>query len=176
MWDVALRYANEFNGVKVAFGIGYMSWKDGNNDEYNCFTGAVSDRDCQQLGLSGAVMHVPTGLYVHGAYGIRWDDNVPAGFDDSSTQLYIQAGIERKFFPLGKTTVFGEYQDWDIGLPNSLAFLGADMTMWGIGINQNIEAAAMDLYLRYNSFSPDVDGIVGEEDFRVLMAGGIIRF
>src|SRR5690606_25743326 len=29
-WDVALRYANEFNGVRVAAGIGYQEWTDGN--------------------------------------------------------------------------------------------------------------------------------------------------
>src|SRR5690606_5394501 len=29
-WDTALRYANEFNGVRVAAGIGYQKWTDGN--------------------------------------------------------------------------------------------------------------------------------------------------
>ena len=35
--------------------------------------------------------------------------------DDKSTQFYVQAGIERKWLPLGKTTLFGEYQSWEIG-------------------------------------------------------------
>ena len=29
MWDAALRYAGEFNSIKVAFGIGYQRWTDG---------------------------------------------------------------------------------------------------------------------------------------------------
>ena len=37
-------------------------------------------------------------------------------FDDDSTQFYVQAGIEQKWIPLGKTTIFGEYQRWDIGV------------------------------------------------------------
>jgi len=178
MWDIALRYAGEFAGFKIAAGVGYMSWKDSNGgtSEFNCAVGVLPDNDCQQLGASGAIMHVATGLYVHAAYGIRWDDNVGPGLDDSSTQLYVQAGIEQKFFPLGKTTLFGEYQKWEIGAVGAAAAQNSDMTMWGVGLNQAIEAAAMDLYLRYNHFSPDATGFVGEENFKVLMAGGIIRF
>ena len=79
MWDAALRYAGEFSGFKLAFGVGYQQWTDGNNDERNCVSGVAlggPDRSCQQLGLSGAIVHVPTDLFIHGAYGIRWDDNV----------------------------------------------------------------------------------------------------
>ena len=138
------------------------------------------------VGASGAIMHVPTGLYVHGAYGIRVDDNIPAGFDDESTQWYIQAGIEQKFFPLGKTTIFGEYQRWDIGRNQAFLFDSAEMTMWGVGINQSIEAAAMDLYISYRNYSPeavnaDITSPIGSfsgefEDFQTIMAGGIIKF
>jgi predicted porin len=199
VWDVALRYAGEFNGIKVAFGVGYQRFSDGNppgpgTNERNCFEAASApDVDCQQLGTSGAIMHVPTGLYVHGAYGIRWDDNVAAPFDDTSTQWYVQAGIEQKFFPLGKTTIFGEYQRWDIGQTNAqggitstgapiVAFNSAEMTMWGIGINQSIEAAAMDLYINYRNYSPEATvGVTAPvttefEDFQTIMAGGIIKF
>jgi hypothetical protein len=183
VWDVALRYAGEFNGIKVAFGIGYQRWTDGTPNERNCVTGGNSnDIHCEQLGLSGAVMHVPTGLYFHGAFGWRQDDEVPPGFDDDSTQLYLQAGIEQKWIPLGKTTIFGEYQRWDVGLTQAGVVLGidsAEMDMWGIGLNQNIEAAAMDLYLSIRQYEPEATDVLGEiefEDFTTVMAGGIIKF
>ena len=183
MWDVALRYAGEFNGVKVAFGVGYQQWTDGNNDERNCVTSAVpSDKDCAQLGLSGAVLHVPTGLFVHGVYGVRWDDNAPAVLDDSSTQWLIMAGIERKWFSVGKTTLFGLYQQWDVGATQAGLAAGFDsleMTSWGLGINQQIDAAAMDLYLHFRSYDPEATdaGVTTEfEEFKQLTAGGIIRF
>ncbi len=174
LWDVALRYAGEFNGIKVALGAGYLQVTDATTNEYNCVAIAGAT-DCSQWGISGAVMHVATGLYVHAAYGERSDDNVFIG-DDKSSQFYLQAGIERKWFPLGKTTLFGEYQSWEIGANNPAGAAGIDMTMWGIGFNQNIEAAAMDLYVRYNNFDADVPGINTEENFSSLMAGGKINF
>ena len=107
-------------------------------------------------------MHVPTGLFVHAAYGIRRDDGLLVG-DDTSTQLYVQGGIEQNFFGIGKTTLFGEYQKWDIGARSTLTALpgvagvttAAEMTMWGLGFNQAIDAAAMDLYVRYNNFDAE---------------------
>jgi hypothetical protein len=186
VWDAALRYAGEFNGIKVAFGIGYQRYTDGTPNERNCVEGDdLNDIHCEQLGLSGAVMHVPTGIYVHGAFGWRQDDEVDdlfPGFDDDSTQFYIQAGIEQKWIPLGKTTIFGEYQRWDIGLTQAgveLGFASAEMDMWGIGLNQNIEAAAMDLYLSIRQYEPEATDVIGDiefEDFTTVMGGGIIKF
>ncbi len=184
LWDVAIRYAGEFSGFKIAAGVGYLQWTDGNTatlNEYNCRESAVpGDVDCSQIGMSGAIMHVPTGLYVHAAYGIRTDDNVGAGGDDSSTQLYVQAGIEQNFFGIGKSTLFGEYQQWDVG-GNGLNAdnVSTEMTMYGVGFNQSIDAAAMDLYIRYNHY--DADRTVGavtlsHGDIQTIMAGGKINF
>lgn len=175
MWDVALRYAGEFSGFKIAAGVGYMNFTD--DGAFGCVTVGGS-ADCSQIGASGAIMHVPTGLFVHGAYGQRSDDNVAAGQDDTSTQWYIQAGIEQNFFGLGKTTLFGEYQNWDVGFTagNNVNNRSLEMTMWGIGFNQAIDAAAMDLYIRYNQYDPDSNQHVGEEKFQVITAGGRIQF
>jgi len=192
-WDVALRYAGEFSGFKVAFGIGYEESTEGvsrNASERNCAiplgkpTDPPYDVKCQQLGLSGAVMHVPTGLFVHGAYGIRWDDNAEVlwgkNADDQSTQLYLQAGIEKNWLGIGKTTLFGEYQRWDVGATNK--WFATDMRMWGVGLNQSIAAAAMDLYIDYRHYY-DLQGFstfggswTSFQDVKTVMAGGIIRF
>ncbi|MFN3869210.1 MAG: porin [Hyphomicrobiaceae bacterium] len=189
MWDVALRYAGEFSGFKLAMGVGYMQWTEGTNNEYFCAPNGASDASCNQIGVSGAIMHVPTGLYAHAAYGIRTQDANFGVLDDQSTQLYVQAGIEQKFFPLGKTTIFGEYQQWDIGAQNTLASNVAgdaasrsgELTMWGIGLNQNIEAAAMDLYIRYNNFDAETTSLVtgttrGYDTFQSVIMGGRIQF
>ncbi len=194
-WDVALRYAGEFSGFKVALGIGYEQTTDGPgvpgiaslNSERNCAVPLVpagGDVHCDQIGLSGAVMHVPTGLFAHAAYGIRRDEHSKrlwgADADDTSTQLYVQAGIEQNWLGIGKTTLFGEYQEWDIGATNK--WFATDMTMWGIGINQSLPAAAMDLYVSYRNYGDlrAIDTFAGAwrryDDVRTFMAGGIIRF
>ena len=152
-WDVALRYANEWNGIRFAGGIGYQKWTDG--DAFSRLppylgagttnlvsTGSQNDRgcadlsflathdgsdvDCGALGLSASVMHVPTGLYLTGAYGILKDDNrrelfrVSTGglIDDAKDKdqfWYVQSGIERNWLGIGKSTFYGEYFRGDTG-------------------------------------------------------------
>jgi hypothetical protein len=65
---------------------------------------------------------------------------------------------------------------------------GAQLNWWGVGINQNIESAAMDMYLSYRHYSANVDtsnGVAGAgaintsvkpNDFQAVLAGAIIRF
>jgi hypothetical protein len=57
------------------------------------------------------------------------------------------------------------------------------MSFWGLGVVQNIEAAAMDLYLFYRQLSveiPDSEllavGLEPAQDFSVVGVGAIIRF
>jgi len=251
-WDAALRYANEFNGVRVAAGIGVQRWTDGNavtvlpNDIFGIdgfsttATGSQGDRgcadlhwvnpgfglsadsdvDCWAVGMSGSVMHVPTGLYIHGAYGFLQDDNrrelfalrgLDSGIllpdvDDRDEHWYIQAGVERNFFGIGKTTIYGEYFKADTGGGlaggdvRNIGFLGgpifdvdafitnSEVKVWGFGIVQTIDAAAMDLYAGYRNYSGDFDAAINVggpfglrtnvelEDYQAIFTGGIIRF
>ena len=171
MWDAALRYAGEFSGFKLAFGVGYQQWTDGNNntDERDCVAGLAgggADRKCSQLGLSGAVMHVDSGVYLHGVYGIRWDElsRVP---DKTSDRFYLQGGIEKNWFGIGKTTLFAEGAMYSItdtgatfGNPPSVTatgILASHTSMWGLGLNQSIDAAAMDLYVNYQHYDFDAN-------------------
>jgi predicted porin len=214
-WDVGLRYAGEFGAFRVAAGIGYRQINDnfGKSSadgpacaDLNSTNTAVSAVDCNTLGLSAAVMHVPTGLYVHGSYGRIEDKNRQALFgsavEDEDTHWYVQAGIEQKFFGFGKTTIFGEYGYYEVGaglngvggINDVRSLVGAavevrlqsaETTMWGVGLTQSIDAAAMDLYIGYKNFSVDAQtmnnlnvstGKASINDHQVVMAGGIIRF
>ncbi len=196
MWDVALRYAGEFSGFKLAFGVGYEQTTEGpvgsgsaTASERNCVgpvgTDTGSDVKCSQIGLSGAVMHVATGLYVHGAYGHRWDDHAgkavgTTNLGSERTQYYIQGGIEQNWLGFGKTTAFGEYQHWEGGATAGLA-RKSEASMWGIGVNQAIDAAAMDLYVKYNQYydlseTTSVGVTTSYSDVKTFIAGGRIQF
>jgi hypothetical protein len=194
-WDVALRYAGEFNGIKIAAGIGYMNWTDNERGYVNA--GGESDVKGDELGLSASIMHVPTGLFVTGTYGIRNDDRrdtLTVGLfdtDDSDEQFSVMAGIEQKFFPYGKTTLYGEYIDGSYGANNNsfdpdvfgvggVAIETSNVTIWGLGFNQSVEAAAMDIYVSYRNFEFDVTGENGLkanlEDFQTVTMGARIQF
>jgi hypothetical protein len=203
MWDVSLRYGGEFNGIRLAAGIAYAQWTDGTSTaggggtagpERGCVdangpAGLGTDVKCDELGLSASVMHVPTGLFVTGAYGYREDDKrvtlaIP-GNRNKDEFWNIMAGVEQKFFPLGKTTIYGEYGEGTYGI-NAVRTLGAlnvansDVTVWGLGLNQAIDAAAMDLYVLYRNHEFDVTSTTGVkanlEDIQIVTMGARIQF
>ena len=75
------------------------------------------------------------------------------GKDDTSTVWYVQAGIEQKWNSLGKTNIFAEYRQDDVGL--SKAADSSGLQFWAAGIAQNIENADMTLYAVYRHFDGD---------------------
>ncbi len=196
-WDVALRYAGEFNGVRVAFGIGYLE-----NSEFNSsdpvaggivagagLTGgnntvvcaSVCDVTASDLKGSASILHVPTGLFLTGAAGTREidgrQDNGLAGSAYAGPDLqfwHISGGVAKNFFGIGNTVLFAEYSESEGGL-EQFAFLTAnqgynnnradaaqrsssEVSAWGIGVNQYIDAAAMQVFATYKNTSLDATG------------------
>ncbi len=186
MWDVALRYAGLVGGrVKLAAGIGYGSFTDiGTN---NGCVDVGNGVDCHQLGMSVGAMDIPTGLFAHVAYGTKTDnaveDDALFSGDNTDDMLYIQAGIEKNWFGPGATTLFGEYETFDSGFRRTGGAIGffdsANTEIWGIGINQSFDSAALDLYASYRNISID-STTAGEktnyEDFQEVLAGARISF
>jgi len=123
---------------------------------------------------------------------------------------YLQSGVKRRWLlpSIGATTLYGEYQRFnDFGVRESAESLGlsqeddngndvliSEVTgtradIWGLGVVQDIDAAAMKLYAGLRVWSPDVravqtddrfnvtfDGKVPLEDFYTVAAGGQINF
>ena len=160
-WEVALRYAGEFNGVRLAAGIGYRALEDNPN------SGTANDSETI-LG-SASVMHTPTGLFVSGGYATTdFDDN-----DDDKDGFWVIAGVERNYFGPGATTLFAEYSEVNYDHSN---WDNQDGTYWGLGIVQKIDAAAMDLYVNFRNYDLDATSELNSEDANVVVGGAIIRF
>jgi len=222
MWDVALRYAGEFSGFRIAAGIGYKQHNDNvaksGADGIICadLAGDVTQSavDCNTLGLSGSIMHVPTGLFVSGSWSRTEDKNrdrlytianagVATNVKNDDSHWYVIGGIEQKFLALGKTTIYGEYGQYEAGAalnagaarvfgaaeggPAALGRLAStDVTQWGVGVVQSVDAAAMDLYFAFKHYEADartsVTGAaagavtVSPLDWQAFMTGAIIRF
>jgi hypothetical protein len=96
------------------------------------------------------------------------------GIDGNHSMWWIQGGWQAKLNPLGSTIFWTQYQNYDTGFGvaasvgqtvgagdvlNSLgatAFIsGSQTTIWSLGVTQNIDAAAMQLYLGYHNYSVD---------------------
>jgi hypothetical protein len=180
---VDLRYANEFNGVRVAFGIGYESL-EGNNAFNTSVLGAVGTGDLVGLktenwGGSAAILHVASGLFVQGDYLKSESTGNFLGTRDADRWL-IQAGVVRNWFGIGNTSLYaeyGQYNDW-LFARGIAAVSGDSVDWWGIGAVQVIDAASMDLYLGYRNFSGSVGNTtVGPvKDIDIVTAGARIRF
>ena len=79
----------------------------------------------------------------------------------------IQGGITKNWFGLGNTSFYGEYGEADdyikVWLRPVCSHAGfpaasSDVDFYGIGVVQQIDAAAMELYLGWRRFETDVTG------------------
>lgn len=209
-WDIALRYAGEFGGFKVAAAVGFLQITDGPETKHECQArggGIPRDEDCQHFGGSFSVVHESTGLFLNAGAGTVTDDvlNTTARFagtnaDDEANFWSVQAGIEKKWLPLGKTTIYGEYYDYEGGAINrgitagdavNIPGFGASsiwntgLQVYGFGLAQGLDNAATVLYLSYRHVSADLTlrdnatGALGNadiEDLDLVNAGAIIKF
>jgi hypothetical protein len=203
---IDLRYANEFNGVRVAFGIGYEKFEgngDGvlnnpNSGTTSSAAGNLTALESRQWGISGALMHVPTGLFIQGDY--LSGDHTSTAFAGAreAKRGIVQAGLVRNFFGIGNTALYGEYgraEGWATArgielfaaapapsgaAGTSLGLMTSDqVTWWGLGAVQTIDAAAMDLYAGYRNFSGEgttTFGTASVKDISILTVGARIRF
>jgi predicted porin len=179
LWDVALTYAGEIGDFKVLARAGYGQSNDPGTN--NPSTGAsayvtggttcisstsnvssIPGFQCSWAGAGATIQHKPTGLFVFGGWGEQTIDTDNSDtktklVDTGSTTWFIQPGIEQKWLPLGKTTIFGEFRHDDPGSnPGSSATgvangktVGGSIDFWQGGIIQNIEAADTSVYLVY---------------------------
>ena len=176
MWDAALTYKGKIQDIKLLGKIGYGESTDPAATKCG---GSDADFKCTWWGAAGTAMHEPTGLYVYGGYGSQKIDSLTPGLDDTSTTWFVQPGIERKWHELGKTTIYGEYRKDEAGAnPNKT--LGADLTFYSAGVVQNIEAAAMDLYVMYRHAEGDYVTDKGVntniDNFDMVISGARIQF
>ena len=210
-WGVMLRYANEFNGVRVAAGIGYEDATDrftanscvpianiafapapGPGQSAACVNppGAgpanlVDNGEVKAWGAGLSLLHVPSGLFAQGHYMVANYDDPRAPLTQTTTywgqvlghkdsmQWLIQAGITKNWFGFGNTALYAEYSrnnDWGAGVGNGRNFSAAaipgavavngvtdtNMNVWGLGVTQNLDAAATELYLGWRHFDPEI--------------------
>jgi hypothetical protein len=203
-WGTMLRYANEFNGFRIAAGIGYERYGQFVTAQACIIVAGVCvnppgagpanllvSPDVRAWGAGLSLMHVPTGLFAQGHY-IHADfdnDSLTAlapvnGWwgqakqgENPSDQWLIQAGIAKNWTGFGNTAFFGEFSQnhgWgsaggpiapsgatysNLGVPGATSVFGVsqtEMTMYGFGVTQIVDAAATELYLDARHFSADI--------------------
>lgn len=221
-WDVALRYEGELGDFKVEAGVGYLELLDGAqitvcaaaevDEVYFNEQVELENSDCRSYGGSFSILHEKTGLFLNFGTGLKVDDFIRdtarfSGTDVDEEQFFWagQVGIEKNFFGFGKTTVYGEYYNYDggggtrrtvrsgdalnpTGLGNWAEWY-TDVDLWGAGFAQGIDSAAMILYLSYRHVEGELqlrqlNGAVANgpiadaplDDLDLVLTGAIIKF
>jgi hypothetical protein len=151
-WDVALRYAGEFSGFKIAAGAGYKVQEL-----------ELIGLDYKVLSGSASVKHAPSGIFGTVAGGKGEIELGPVTVE--LTGYHVVGGFERNILGPGATTVYGEFLSGNIDVD---PFLEADASMFGVGLVQAVDAAALDLYISYRT-SDDLDVAYG-------LAGARLKF
>ena len=183
VWSASLRYAGEFGGIRVAAGIGYQVQDPSATQLIQLDTGA-RNIDNEWSG-SLALMHTASGLFAQGHYAQSEFQN-----GEEAKFWMVQGGITKNWFGLGNTSLYGEYgeaQDYiKAGVAGTFAGFPAansDVTFYGIGVVQQIDAAAMEVYLGWRWFEVDVGGVCpgacggpGSDDLDLVHGGARIRF
>lgn len=204
--DISLRYAGEWGRLRFAAGFAATRWREGGaTDPPGCALVAGGRSDCWEMGGSASVMDTPTGLFANVAAGYYTDGRTrelyasAPGIDNGETFAYAVAGIERQWFGLGKTTLFGQYWHKDAGAgisysggridAASLAGLpyisGASLSMYGISAVQ-VLGEGVEFYASLNRTEANVrtsatGGAPGSVSTRIapfdfLLTGMSVRF
>lgn len=179
-WEIAARYTGEWSGFKVLLGVGY-SESTYLNAAYPLPAGSKKSTNFFQAG--GYVEHLATGFFMHGAYG-REDnsDTILAGgiTPPNSDQWYFKGGIRRKWMSLGATIVYSDYAQYNDQLGPAALGLGATssaLRRFGCGAAQEIDTAAMTVYMKYQRYDADVTGLsaaVGHLDSADFVSAGVL--
>ncbi len=180
-WEVAGRYVGELAGFKLALGTGYSV----NTDE-NTQPPPVSRRKDSGFFQAGFyVEHLATGLFLHGDWGEEDNHGLPifSGLaEPNSHQWYLKGGVRKKWTPLGATVLWGEcgqYLDQTGPAALNAGVVASTFTRYGFGLAQEIDSAALTLWIKYRQHDGDLDGgpFAGSLDaFRYVSTGGIIYF
>jgi hypothetical protein len=135
VYDAALRYSGEFGSFRVAAGAGYRVFQDREADlpfpAMQPFD-RLADTDRRQWLVSASIMHLPTGLFVSGAYvdydfrgtNVREVFGEVAGSDEHRPDIplwWVDAGIQKNWTGWGATTFYGEWGRFDDGTVGLLA-------------------------------------------------------
>lgn len=189
-WEVAARYTGELGGFKVLLGAGYSAFTDEN---VTVALPAGSHKDTNNFQAGGYIQHISTGLFAHAAYG-REDNSdttvvLPApsagvtATPPDSHHWYVKTGIRQDWTALGATILYGDYAEYDDQLGPAAIARGATsstLTRYGGGIAQEIDAAAMTVYIKYQHYGVEVSGLAAPigslEDVDLISLGGIINF
>ena len=161
--EAAIRFSGKAFGSKIKAGVG-TAQMSGEGDEFDEMYGAmISVAHKSGFGLALGCGFQKRAEQVTGASGIQETDNDKAGCG-------TQGHFKRKFNSLGASTIVVEYEKKD----NMQAF-GDTATGIGVNFHQKIDAAALEVWVKYSNFDVEREG-TSIEDIDMVSMGTRMKF
>ncbi|EIJ43067.1 hypothetical protein BegalDRAFT_2211 [Beggiatoa alba B18LD] len=156
-WDAAAYLARSFGPVKVAAAGFYADPQDLKTYE-------------SRYGGSASFLYEPIGISLTLAYGQESYDLSKSTRDDEATSYYGKLGYQFKGSDVGKTAIALSY-----GITEDYNKVDDELSSWGLGLVQNIDKAATEVFFQYQGFSLDRTG-TNVEDIFAIMGGARVKF
>ena len=159
--SVGANYGGSVGPFKVSVKTGYHN---GDGDADNA--AAVGSSIMHSSGLGGGFNY---SLVMDGVQDTTVDQ-FTAQSDQDIHQWYANVFYKAKFSEMGATTLIGEWQQ-----SRDFGASGAEGNAFGIGVGQNLSAAAVDLYMKYIHVDVSEPG-VSYEDIQAVESGIRMKF
>lgn len=179
-WALRGNYAGTWGDFKVAGVVTYSETSDSHQ-------GAPPRGVLEYTQASAYLQHLPSGVFTHLAWG-HIDQSVNPQDNPATDTYYVKGGVRLKLTSLGATVPYADYLHAtdSAGIVNDngtsstsddvlRVVKGSDTTFWGVGVVQEVDAAALSVWLRYRNHSVDVPGI-DTKDISTVVFGGFISF
>jgi hypothetical protein len=156
IWEAALRYSGKFLDTQIKTSIAYA---DGAiSDGEDIYGGSISATHSSGLGVT------------FGIAATNEDNRGSTNGAEDEFGISIQGHYGRKLTELGKTTLLGEY--WH---QENAAADGDVGKMFAVVVQQNIDAAALELWMRYANMDLDRSGS-DFDDINMVTHGARMKF
>ncbi len=133
---------------------------------------ATSAGDAEAYGVSGGIMHVPTGLNLSGSWASR--DN--KGAMQTDPEMYaVEVGWTGGIWAMGKTSVAVGYGRWNDWVPGPGGFQDGHTERYHVAVNQNVDPAATDVYFGVSYDDGENEGM-DRESVVIVVTGIRIKF
>ncbi len=184
-YDAALRYANEFGGLKIAAAAAYNR-EEGDNP-------AEGFGELDRWGISAAIQF--QNFHLQGGYS---DLDVEGG--TQREHYWVAAGVQFRASSLGSTDITVDYirnENENLTLAGAVGLAGldgisgsaddlavavgavtgnVDYDSYGIGIGQNIDAVGGTLYLSYRHHEAELVGTNIDDEFDQVTFGMRLKY
>jgi hypothetical protein len=171
----ALYYKGVWNSIKLSAVGTYSETTDSGQ-------GAPPNGALEYIQAALYVQHLPSGLFFMGSWG-NLDQSVNPLHNPETNAYYAKVGIRlNPFAALGHTVPYGEYLLGEDGaLVNfngvNQVVKGSESTYWGFGVVQEIDAAALSMWLRYRQHEVDLPGTgIRTDDIKTVVFGSFMAF